>query len=71
MAFNEVQKKIVETYQHGEFREVSTLEEAYATGDGLFGFLLGEVSDVGGNSTDARERLAGAIEDIEHVRASL
>lgn len=45
---NEYQKIIAAGYEGGEFDYVASLEEAMRVGDGLFSFLMAELSDAEG-----------------------
>lgn len=66
---NPFQRVLARVYGDGAFAHVASLEEARGVGDGLFTFLMVELSDREDCQTpdDATRRLVDAIEDIRKV----
>jgi hypothetical protein len=61
-SLNRYQQIVVDGYADGEFAQVSTLAESEQVGDGLFSFLLRELSD----SEDC-DSMESAIQRLEVV----
>lgn len=69
LTLNDVQRKVIEVYGKGDFSHVTMQQELDECGDGLFRFLMVELSS-SEDCTDvetACQRVANAIGDLENV----
>lgn len=67
MSLNKFQLAAAKVYGGGDFSHVENLDETKDVGDGLFSFLMSEMSDKDMDIETALYRLRRAIDDIEEV----
>lgn len=68
---NEFQRRVAETYAHGEFSHVQTLEETRNCGDGLFRFLMHEAGDDAADFDEVIARYELAQREVDEVLTGL
>lgn len=67
MSLNKFQRAAAKVYGGGDFSHVQNLDETKDVGDGLFSFLMSEISDKDIDIETVLNRLGRAIADIEDV----